>query len=397
MSVGRKIRWLTGLSISVFSAVCASQVSFADFYTYHDTTNGNNIFYKFCTDTGTLTIMGDGVLYDVWKTNMGYLDTKVVQRNNILANDCKLENFEEIYGSKSCSFIAIDQFQKLVKQVVITDGSNITKIGEKAFHKCSELKEFTIPETVKSIDKNAFSESGLTSIIIPGSVKKIGDSAFEGCTHLMEAKLEYGVQELGRRVFKRCISLESLTIPTSVEVLGDFILNNLYYGIYPLGIKKIMIVNKDGMLYIVNNIKIIGGIYGSLRNDNLYQIPIAFNVHVNSEKHNVYGYKFSEDEASCRRMPLYKWDLNGISEIVTWLCAMNESWSKAKEKCLDQTIFIVKHIKAKHIKTISNSINTPAPPPQTHDEQKYRQPESSSETPIFDSLKNKVWNIFNKK
>ena len=50
----------------------------------------------------------------------------------------------------------------------------VTEIGNDAFMRCNALKNVTIPDSVKSIGKRAFSCSGLTSITIPKSVSKKG-------------------------------------------------------------------------------------------------------------------------------------------------------------------------------------------------------------------------------
>lgn len=61
----------------------------------------------------------------------------------------------------------------------------VTRIGDRAFYKCHELKSVTIPEGVTAIGKEAFYECDrLTSVTIPGSMATIGEAAFQGCGNL---------------------------------------------------------------------------------------------------------------------------------------------------------------------------------------------------------------------
>jgi hypothetical protein len=71
----------------------------------------------------------------------------------------------------------------VIPSQVVYEGKtySVTSIGVMAFYECSELTSITIPNSVKSIDDEAFSYSGITSVIIPESVWGIGWRAFCGC------------------------------------------------------------------------------------------------------------------------------------------------------------------------------------------------------------------------
>lgn len=114
----------------------------------------------------------------------------------------------------------------------------------------------TIPETVTSIEKNAFLYCiNITAITIPGSVTSIGDSAFSGCTALeninvdsenqvyssvdgilydksvstllfcpvgkISATIPNTVTSIAPGAFSNCKLLSSLNIPDSVESIGE--------------------------------------------------------------------------------------------------------------------------------------------------------------------------------
>ena len=71
------------------------------------------------------------------------------------------------------------------------------------------------------IARSAFSGcSSLASITIPGSVNTIGDSAFYNCTSLTSASLGSGILSIGPSAFRYCSKLAGIVIPDSVTSLG---------------------------------------------------------------------------------------------------------------------------------------------------------------------------------
>ena len=63
----------------------------------------------------------------------------------------------------------------------ITIPDNITTIGEKAFHSCSNLKEVNIGNSVKYINNDAFSFcTALNELFLPESVAILGSDVFRG-------------------------------------------------------------------------------------------------------------------------------------------------------------------------------------------------------------------------
>lgn len=89
------------------------------------------------------------------------------------------------------------------------------------YYGCTGLTSVIIPNSVKEIGSSAFCDcTGLTSIVICDSVTKIGHGAFEGCTGMASVVLPDSVTEIGINSFFECTGLTSIVIPESVTEIG---------------------------------------------------------------------------------------------------------------------------------------------------------------------------------
>lgn len=79
------------------------------------------------------------------------------------------------------------------------------------------LTSIIIPNSVKRIGKNAFSGClGLTSIVLPKDVEYIGGGAFYYCVNLTSVVLPEGLKRIGTYAFAYCRNLSEIGIPQSV-------------------------------------------------------------------------------------------------------------------------------------------------------------------------------------
>jgi hypothetical protein len=90
---------------------------------------------------------------------------------------------------------------------------------------------------VNYISSNAFSDTSITGVTIPNSIRQIGNSAFADCTSLTSISITNGVEVIGTSAFSRCTNLVSITIPASVTAFGDGALDNC---------KKLTSITVDG-------------------------------------------------------------------------------------------------------------------------------------------------------
>jgi hypothetical protein len=109
-----------------------------------------------------------------------------------------------MYDSRNqCNAIIETATNKLIsvcKKTIIPDG--VTSIGS-VFSQCDSLTSITIPDSVTSIEKEAFlSCVALKSIVIGNGVTSIGEAAFMGCDSLKSitfngTKMQWNSIELG--------------------------------------------------------------------------------------------------------------------------------------------------------------------------------------------------------
>ena len=165
-------------------------------------TCGDDVTYALDTDTGVLTISGEGEMTD-WSSS---------------------SSVPWYYSSY------------LIQKVVISDG--VTSIGSRAFDTCSSLISVTIPNSVTAIGIKAFSYcSNLTSIEIPSGVESIENSTFFYCKSLKNVVIPSSVKYISFRAFRGCSSMTSITIPSSV--------NNIASGVFEecSSLKRLVFLN----------------------------------------------------------------------------------------------------------------------------------------------------------
>lgn len=146
---------------------------------------GDNVAYQWDTETGQVTISGQGAMYNY-------------------------DNYETVSPL----------YNPDIKAVIIEEG--VTSIGSYAFYQCSSLTSVEIPASVTSIGDHAFYYcSNLAALEIPESITSIEAWTFYYCSHLTEIKLPASVTAIGDQAFYFCKSLTSIELPSRVSYIGD--------------------------------------------------------------------------------------------------------------------------------------------------------------------------------
>ena len=133
--------------------------------------------------------------------------------------------------------------KNLINRVIVEEG--VTSIGQESFDSCPNLKEVSLPSTMKKIIANAFygvksleqinfpdgleavgpeafyNCTGLSSVILPDSVKSIGSQAFRSCTGIVELSFP-GTADVFQHAFSYCTSLKSIVIPEGITSIANW-------------------------------------------------------------------------------------------------------------------------------------------------------------------------------
>ncbi len=157
--------------------------------------------------------------------------------------DCK--KLQTVLLSNNIEQIYYGAFEGCNSLTTINVPSKLKQIQGAAFNGCA-FSSFIIPETVETIEWNAFSNNPNLEHVgnwptkvteIPGScfincpklkfeipnhVSKIGDSAFRGCNAITDIIIPSSVEVIEGLAFESCANLKSITIPATLTNVGEY-------------------------------------------------------------------------------------------------------------------------------------------------------------------------------
>ena len=102
---------------------------------------------------------------------------------------------------------------------------NLRIIQKRAFYRCKELKEITLPDTLTKIGAEAFYFCPIEKLELPEGLQKLDHKAFFGCKRLKNVYIPESVTYLGEEAFHGCNWLEYLEIHHDPKYIGDRIVN----------------------------------------------------------------------------------------------------------------------------------------------------------------------------
>jgi len=127
----------------------------------------------------------------------------------------------DIKGFPVCR-IGRDAFRYSSGLTEIVIPGSITNVGRMAFCGCENLTTVRMEEGVRSISSSAFSVcTKLVTVEFPSTLERIGTSAFSVANALKTVEIPEGVQVIADGAFEGCYQLVSAKIPASVTRLGD--------------------------------------------------------------------------------------------------------------------------------------------------------------------------------
>ena len=144
------------------------------------------------------------------------LESLSITFNNTIDN-CIEDEFGVIFSKDGKRLLKCNNLK--LENYSIPD--SVRSIDSVAFSNCSLLQQIIIPVSVTSIGGGAFRGcSSLQQIIIPDSVTHIGAGAFVGCKSLQQIIIPNSITSIETGVFGSCSSLQQITIPDSVKNIG---------------------------------------------------------------------------------------------------------------------------------------------------------------------------------
>ena len=114
--------------------------------------------------------------------------------------------------------------------LALTIGTGIKHIGERMFMRCTSLLSVIIPETMESIGDSAFYKcDDLVWLNLPDNIKSIGEYAFAECSiSEREVALPASLTTVAPHAFAGC-AMNSVVIPGSVKTIGESAFENCKY------------------------------------------------------------------------------------------------------------------------------------------------------------------------
>lgn len=160
----------------------------------------------------------DGKQVKTW-ADMVY-DGDIEMDEGVLLSYCDVTGGIKLRISDTVTDIAPHAFSESELTSIIIPES-VGTIGSSAFEWCSYLENITIPASILAIEQYSFSNcTSLKSISIPTSVKSLGQAAFSNCKVLKSIKLPKGVKVINEWTFMNCVKLKTVTLSTATTEIG---------------------------------------------------------------------------------------------------------------------------------------------------------------------------------
>ena len=156
---------------------------------------------------------GSGTVY-ITLTSAGSLKSKL-ENNQVIKlivsgpiNTTDLNYMKQLINKENLQSIDIEKTTRL------------TSIAASAFSGIKKLVAMSLPSTITSISSNAFSSSGLRSIVIPDKVTSVGGDAFAYCDNLTSVVVGEKVKSMDQGVFYSSAVKEAYFKPVTPPTLN---------------------------------------------------------------------------------------------------------------------------------------------------------------------------------
>gem|GEM_PF-5545483 len=105
-----------------------------------------------------------------------------------------------------------------IERIVLEEG--ITAVGDHAFADLTQVRDVSLPQSLRSIGTDAFRGCAVTEVTLPAGLTELG--GFRGCGKLTSINVPETVESVGIRAFEDCGSLRALSLPDGVRSVGFY-------------------------------------------------------------------------------------------------------------------------------------------------------------------------------
>ncbi len=166
--------------------------------------------------------------------NVEMIESKAFQGNLDLVTFVCNADIKSVgdYAFESCAHLETAEFNGNVKTVgdsafavcpmlsKVGFPDSVTSLGDGVFLMDTRLSSFEFPSSLTSLGEFAFALSGIRKADLNCGITDLSDRAFYKCVDLTQATLPSSVVTIGDCAFDSCENLSSVKIPETVDVIG---------------------------------------------------------------------------------------------------------------------------------------------------------------------------------
>ena len=170
-----------------------------------------------CPKLRSITLYGEDPYYDEYWTSNSF-GSDCPSLTDIKTPDCSYIRFEDgmLYDDNGKLYLCLDKSGSFV----IPDFIN--SIGVRAFSNSPDLTSVTIPASVTDYSAAFFGQPELREVTFRDGVKEISYNAFAACESLEKVSIPATVNRIGDCSFMGCSNLKDIDIPSSVTAIGSW-------------------------------------------------------------------------------------------------------------------------------------------------------------------------------
>ncbi len=198
--------------------------------TGEDGVNGDSIFKNVTQDDEYVYFnLADGTMMTLPKHDKENIQFEDLRVKAICCKNWDTNNDGELSYAEAAAVRTLGNvFSKNTNIIAFTEleyFTGITAFSNKEFLECKNLWKIKLPKNLTEIesgyDEGAFSDTSISNIVIPKSLKILGDYTFYYCKSLTNIVLSDNLSTIGKCAFGLCESLKEITIPNSVTSIEE--------------------------------------------------------------------------------------------------------------------------------------------------------------------------------